>query len=166
MDFQTLINYFTEHGLMLLFVIIFLEHLNLPGLPAGIIMPTAGFLLSQSTFNFLSTLCLSVLAGVLGSCLLYAIGYYLGSPLLSKLTKKNKLVAKEIEKATDFQNKHGNKGVLIARLLPVVRTIVSLTSGTLRMPLRTFLSYSTIGILIYNTAFIAFGYFAGYLFLS
>ena len=48
MDFITITNYFAEYGLLFLFVIILLEYMNLPGLPAGIIMPAVGVLVSKS----------------------------------------------------------------------------------------------------------------------
>lgn len=164
MDIQTVLNYFTEYGLIFLFVIVFLEYMNLPGLPAGIIMPAAGILIAGQDMNFITALIVSVLAGLLGSYVLYFIGYFLGKPVLDKFYQKYKKLRPSINKAISYTEKHGNKGVFIARLIPVARTLISLTVGTVRMNFVSFTLYSIIGITIWNSVFIYAGYAFGYLF--
>lgn len=88
MDIDAVLNYFATYGLTLLFVIVFLEYLNLPGLPAGIIMPAAGILASRNNQSIVLVVFISVVAGVLGSIVLYLIGYYGGAILLDKLGLK------------------------------------------------------------------------------
>ena len=164
MDIQTVLNYFTEYGLIFLFVIVFLEYMNLPGLPAGIIMPAAGILIADRDMNFITALIVSVLAGLLGSYILYFIGYFLGKPVLDKFYQKYKKLRPSINKAISYTEKHGNKGVFIARLIPVARTLISLTVGTVRMNFVSFTLYSILGITIWNSVFIYAGYAFGYLF--
>ena len=164
MDIQMVLNYFTEYGLIFLFVIVFLEYMNLPGLPAGIIMPAAGILIAGQDMNFITALIVSVLAGLLGSYVLYFIGYFLGKPVLDKFYQKYKKLRPSINKAISYTEKHGNKGVFIARLIPVARTLISLTVGTVRMNFVSFTLYSIIGITIWNSVFIYAGYAFGYLF--
>ena len=139
MDIQTVLNYFTQYGLIFLFVIVLLEYMNLPGLPAGIIMPAAGILIAGRDMNFITALIVSVLAGLLGSYILYFIGYFLGKPVLDKFYQKYKKLRPSINKAISYTEKHGSKGVFIARLIPVARTLISLTVGTMRM---NFLSFT------------------------
>ena len=164
MDIQTVLNYFTEYGLIFLFVIVFLEYMNLPGLPAGIIMPAAGILIAGQDMNFITALIVSVLAGLLGSYVLYFIGYFLGKPVLDKFYQKYKKLRPSINKAISYTEKHGSKGVFIARLIPVARTLISLTVGTMRMNILSFTIYSILGITIWNSVFIYAGYAFGYLF--
>jgi len=164
MDIQTVLNYFTQYGLFFLFVIVFLEYMNLPGLPAGIIMPAAGILIAGRDMNFITALIVSVLAGLLGSYILYFIGYFLGKPVLDKFYQKYKKLRPSINKAISYTEKHGNKGVFIARLIPVARTLISLTVGTMRMNFVSFTLYSILGITIWNSVFIYAGYAFGYLF--
>ncbi|MTN18895.1 DedA family protein, partial [Turicibacter sanguinis] len=71
-----------------------------------------------------------------------------------------------IDKAIGYTDRHGNKGVFIARLIPVARTLISLTVGTLRMNFVSFSLYSMAGIAIWNIVFIYAGYAFGYLFLK
>lgn len=164
MDIQTVLNYFTQYGLIFLFVIVFLEYMNLPGLPAGIIMPAAGILIAGRDMNFITALIVSVLAGLLGSYILYFIGYFLGKPVLDKFYQKYQKLRPSINKAISYTEKHGSKGVFIARLIPVARTLISLTVGTMRMNFLSFTIYSILGITIWNSVFIYAGYAFGYLF--
>ncbi|MBQ1769904.1 MAG: DedA family protein [Turicibacter sp.] len=164
MDIQTVLNYFTQYGLIFLFVIVLLEYMNLPGLPAGIIMPAAGILIAGRDMNFITALIVSVLAGLLGSYILYFIGYFLGKPVLDKFYQKYKKLRPSINKAISYTEKHGSKGVFIARLIPVARTLISLTVGTMRMNFLSFTIYSILGITIWNSVFIYAGYAFGYLF--
>lgn len=164
MDIQTVLNYFTQYGLIFLFVIVLLEYMNLPGLPAGIIMPAAGILIAGRDMNFITALIVSVLAGLLGSYVLYFIGYFLGKPVLDKFYQKYQKLRPSINKAISYTEKHGSKGVFIARLIPVARTLISLTVGTMRMNFLSFTIYSILGITIWNSVFIYAGYAFGYLF--
>ena len=164
MDIQTVLNYFTQYGLIFLFVIVLLEYMNLPGLPAGIIMPAAGILIAGRDMNFITALIVSVLAGLLGSYILYFIGYFLGKPVLDKFYQKYEKLRPSINKAISYTEKHGSKGVFIARLIPVARTLISLTVGTMRMNFLSFTIYSILGITIWNSVFIYAGYAFGYLF--
>ena len=88
LDIYTVLDYFSTYGLYFLFIIVFLEYMNLPGLPAGIIMPAAGILIASSDMNFMTALIVSIMAGLLGSYVLYFIGYFLGKPILDKFYQK------------------------------------------------------------------------------
>ena len=59
-NIQIVLNYFSEYGLVFLFLIVFLEYMNLPGLPAGIIMPAAGILIAGNDMDFITALVISV----------------------------------------------------------------------------------------------------------
>ena len=83
-DINDILQYMNEYGYLFLAIIVFLEYLNLPGLPAGLIMPAAGILVKYDGLNFIYTLIISVIAGLLGSFALYALGYYCGKPILNK----------------------------------------------------------------------------------
>ena len=84
-NINDILSYMDKYGYFFLAGIVFLEYLNLPGLPAGIIMPAAGILIKSRGLNFPFTLITSVIAGLLGSWCLYAIGYYCGNPIIDKI---------------------------------------------------------------------------------
>jgi membrane protein DedA with SNARE-associated domain len=87
-DINSIIDYMSHYGYLFLALIVFLEYLNLPGLPAGIIMPAAGIIVKTGGLSFIWTLIISIISGLLGSFILYTIGHYFGKPVLNKWEKK------------------------------------------------------------------------------
>ena len=83
--FQTFLDFFAQYGYLFILVICYCEYLNLPGFPAGIIMPGIGVLAEQSDLNLLGALVLSIAAGTLASLTIYAICRFGGAPILHKL---------------------------------------------------------------------------------
>lgn len=159
-------NYFQEYGLLLLFIIVFLEYLNLPGFPAGIIMPLAGMMCASSNLSLIAAVLTSILGGLLGSIVLYLIGLYLGDPVLNWLSNRYPKINKPIDKAVNYCDKYGDKGVFISRLIPVARTLCSLIAGTFKINIFKFSIYSVFGIAIWNFVFIFAGYFFGDVFFK
>ena len=84
MNTEMICRFLELYGGIAVFVIVFLEYLNLPGFPAGIIMPLAGIWAAGGGISFFSTLLLSVLAGLAGSWLLYLLGRWGGSVFLRR----------------------------------------------------------------------------------
>lgn len=158
---EVVLQYMMDYGIIFLFIIVYLEYLNLPGLPAGIIMPAAGILIAMSEVNFVYALFISVVAGILGSYTLYFIGYFIGKPALDKVYNKYKKLRPAIDKSVSYIEKYGNKGVVVSRLIPVARTLISLVAGTMQIKLGSFTIYSTIGIALWNLVFICSGYIIG-----
>ena len=161
-----MIQYIGKYGYIFLAIIVFLEYLNLPGMPAGIIMPAAGILVKSDGLNFIYTLIISVIAGLLGSFILYGLGHYCGKPILKKIKNKFPKLKKAIDKTYKYMDKYGNSGILIARIIPVARTLISLVAGTFNVGFVNFTLYSVIGITIWNFAFIYAGYAFSHLFLK
>lgn len=82
MDISALNNYFELYGGMAIFIVVLLEYMNLPGFPAGIIMPLAGIYAAHGGLSLFSTIAISVLAGEFGSWILYFLGMYGGNAFL------------------------------------------------------------------------------------
>jgi len=159
MDMVALLDRLTEYGIVFLFVLVFLEYLNLPGLPAGIIMPAAGIVVSRGEFPFWLVIAVSVAAGMLGSIILYWVGFFVGSRLLDFLHRKFKSTRKSVDKVHQYSEKFSNKTMFLTRLIPIVRTVIPLVEGTARRDFSAFLLYSSLGILIWNALTIAAGFF-------
>lgn len=158
---DVVLQYMMDYGIIVLFIIVYLEYLNLPGLPAGIIMPAVGMMIAMSEVNFIYALFISVVAGLLGSYTLYFIGYFIGKPAVDKVYNKYEKLRPAIDKTISYVDKYGNKGVVVSRLIPVARTLISLVAGTTRIKLASFTIYSTIGITLWNLVFICSGYLIG-----
>ena len=79
MTIQELTHYFIQYGAFFIYLIVLLEYLNLPGFPAGVIMPLAGIWASQGEISFPVVMILTVAAGLTGSWALYLLGRYGGN---------------------------------------------------------------------------------------
>lgn len=161
MDANSVINYLSQYGVIFIFVIVFLEYLNLPGLPGGVIMPLAGVWISRGDMNFPFVLILSVIAGVIGSWCLYFLGFYGGNILLEKYIKKFPKQKDYINEKLNYLRSKGHMGVFISRLIPVARTIIAIPAGILKMDFLKYTLYSALGIFIWNGVFISAGYIFG-----
>ena len=161
MELNQILSYMSQYGLLFLALIIFLEYLNLPGFPAGIILPVAGIWASSSGVGFWSALIVSVIAALIASWILYVIGLYGGEFLLKKYTNKFPKHKEYIEEKMNYLRDKGNMGVFISKLIPMARTIISVPAGMLKLNFFEYTLYSALGIAIWNGVLISTGYFLG-----
>ncbi|QQK06920.1 DedA family protein [Miniphocaeibacter halophilus] len=161
MNFETIEFYLENYGLLALFIVVLLEYMNLPGFPAGIIMPLAGIWAYKFNKSFLLVIVISVIAGLIGSWILYFLGFYIGRPLLNWFRNKFTKQSVALDKAIEQLNQKGYWGLLIAKLFPVIRTIISIPAGVIKMNFYKYSFYSTIGIIIWNLVFVGGGYIFG-----
>lgn len=161
MTANQILNYMSHYGLIFLGIIIFLEYLNLPGLPAGIILPLAGVWAAGVKTKLFWVLVISIGAGVGASCILYALGWYGGNAVLKYYMHKFPKQKEVIEKQISYLRSKGKAGVFITKLIPMVRTISSIPAGMLKINFGDHALYSTLGIAIWNSSLILTGYFLG-----
>ena len=128
-------------------------------LPSELILPYAGFLVSDTTqlepltkgpWSFWIVAIVATIGNTLGSLVAYAIGAYGGRPFLERYGRYLLIRPHEIELADRFFEKYGNATVFIGRLLPIVRTFISFPAGVARMPLGRFIAYSTAGAFLWS----------------
>jgi membrane protein DedA with SNARE-associated domain len=128
--------------------LMFLENV-FPPIPSELIMPLAGFVSKQGKLDVFYVFLAGLKGSVLGALIWYYPGKFLGSNRLEALADKYgkwlSVSSKDIVKANQWFDKQGNKAVLIGRLVPGVRTLISVPAGINNMPLIPFLLYSTIG---------------------
>ncbi len=161
MNVQMLTDYFHQYGAIVIFIIVFLEYLNLPGFPAGIVMPLAGMWASQGGIGLGMALLLSVLAGLCGSWVLYFLGRFGGEFLLNKYVHKFPKHKTVIDQTMDRIRKNGYIGIFIGKLIPMIRTIISIPAGVLKMNFWGYTLFSVLGITVWNLVFVGAGYFLG-----
>ena len=125
-------------------------------LPSEIIMPFSGYLVSTGKFSLIGVSLAGAIGCVLGSVLAYWAGYYGGRPMAEKYGKYILVTKHDLDIADKFFKKYGNTAVFISRLLPVVRTFISLPAGIARMNFWQFITYTFLGSLpfCYLLAFI------------
>lgn len=161
MTLEIVMQYFARYGGIAIFVIVLLEYLNLPGFPAGVIMPLAGVWAAKGNINFMIALLITVAAGLLGSLLLYLLGYKGGELFLSNYIKKFPKQKAAVDKNLDLIRKKGCIGIFFSKLIPMVRTIISIPAGVLKINIWEYIVSSTLGILVWNLFFVGAGYYLG-----
>lgn len=159
MVMQTILEYVVKYGLLFIFIIVYLENINFPGLGAAIVYPAIGVLILYGKYSFFVMFMVSLIASVLGSITLYILGYYVGNEVIDKIIKMFPKLEGNINKVMDYSKKYGDRSVLICRFIPAIRTIIPLVSGTIRQEFVGFILYSTVGIGLCNFVLIMSGYF-------
>lgn len=133
-----------------------------PPIPSEIVLPLAGLAASQGTFTLAGALFATTAGSVGGAFIMYWIGrgfgrertawFFINVPLLK---------LRDLEAAEGWFAKHGMKAVLFGRMVPLVRSLISVPAGVERMPQIPFLIFTTIGSLIWNSIFVLAGYHLG-----
>ena len=147
---MTIINKLGYAGIALAMAI---ESANIP-LPSEIIMPFSGFLVSSGQFTLLGVVLAGSIGGTLGSLASYALGYYGGENFVRKLIKKyGKYILVyeyELDEATHWFRDKGQIITFTARLLPIVRTFISLPAGISKMDVKKFAFFAFLGTFIWT----------------
>lgn len=161
MGLETITLYFTQYGAIAIFVIVLLEYMNLPGFPAGIIMPLSGVWAAKGNINFFMVMVITLAAGILGSWILYFIGRTGGSILLEKYMNKFPKQRPAIEKNFEMIRQKGCTGIFLSKLIPMVRTIISIPAGVMKINFMKYTISSAMGVFLWNLVFVGAGYFLG-----
>jgi membrane protein DedA with SNARE-associated domain len=114
-------------------------------LPSEVILPFAGYLVSRGQINLYLVATVGALGCNLGSAVAYAVGRYGGRPAVERWGRYVLLTRHDLDLADRFFDRFGGITVLIARLLPVVRTYIALPAGIARMPQLRFHIYTFVG---------------------
>lgn len=161
MEIQQLTQYFTQYGPAFIFLIVLLEYMNLPGFPAGVIMPLSGIWAARGNISFLVVMLLSVAAGIMGSWILYFLGRLGGEKFFKRYIKKFPQQKELIEKNLEMLRMKGAYGVLISKLVPVLRTLISIPAGIVKLDFMKYTVSSAVGVFLWNLLFVGAGYFLG-----
>jgi membrane protein DedA with SNARE-associated domain len=141
-------------------LLIILESTLVP-VPSTLVMPFLGFLASLGEFSLPVILVMNSVGALIGSGVSYWLGVIGGRPFLVNYGKYFLIRPQDLERTEAFFAKHGNKTILIARFLPVVRHVISVPAGIARMPLPGFFLQTFIGATIWGGGLILLGYYVG-----
>ena len=133
-----------------------------PPIPSEVILPLAGYLAKQGSLNLVLVFVTSTLGAYLGALLLYWLGAKLGLERSIRGLSRLPLVDREdFEHAAGWFRRHGRSSIFFGRLLPGVRSLISLPAGASDMPLGTFSLFTIAGSSLWNGALIGLGYLLG-----
>ena len=133
-------------GLPAVFLLMLAESACLP-IPSEAIMPFAGFAVSQHQLSYLGIVAAGVAGNLAGSLIAYAVGYYGGRPFVDRWGRYVLLRPHHLDTAQHWFDHYGAPVVFFGRLLPIVRTFISLPAGFGRMNLGKFIFYTLLGCL-------------------
>ncbi|KNC18345.1 alanine dehydrogenase [Arthrobacter sp. RIT-PI-e] len=129
-----------------------------PPIPSEVILPLAGFLTRQGDLDLVLVFITSVLGGYLGALLLYWIGAKLGLKRSIRWLSRLPLVDRtDVERAAKWFEQHGRSAVFFGRLIPGVRSLISLPAGAEHMNLLTFSIFTLAGTAVWNGILIGLG---------
>ncbi len=145
-------------------LLMFLENV-FPPIPSELIMPLAGYTAAQGKANILLVILAGATGSIAGAYFWYQIGYWIGEERLKRLADRYgrwmTVSRDDIDKADDWFDEHGHKAVLVGRIIPTVRTLISVPAGLSEMPWKRFLIYSGIGTAVWTTGLAMLGYALG-----
>ena len=156
------ITVFERMGTFGIVLLMFAENV-FPPITSELIMPLAVFSAARGELNLLIVIIAGSIGSLLGALLWYYIGQKIGAKRLERWAAKHgrwlTLSPKEVEQSCAWFNHHGGKAVFIGRLIPAVRTLISVPAGIAGMPLGCFLLYSAAGTILWTALLATAGYF-------
>ncbi len=159
--FEWVLGIIESGGYAGIFLLMILENI-FPPIPSELVIPLAGFAAAKGELNIIGVMLATTAGGVVGCIPWYLVGRLYGIHRIKRLTKKYgrllTLTPDDVEHAQAWLKKHGHLAVLFGRLVPTVRTLISVPAGIARMPFWTFLFYSLIGTSIWNALLLFSGY--------
>ncbi|NJC22661.1 membrane protein DedA with SNARE-associated domain [Arthrobacter pigmenti] len=133
-----------------------------PPIPSEVVLPLAGFLSQQGQMNAVLVFVIATIGSYAGALVLYFLGAKLGEERVVRGLSKLPLVDREdFERAAGWFHRHGRSAVFFGRLIPGVRSLISLPAGAEHMPLVTFSIFTAAGSAVWNALLIGLGYFLG-----
>lgn len=157
-------EFLTRSGYLGVVLLMFAENV-FPPIPSELIMPLAGFSAARGALSLPLVVAAGTLGSVLGTLPWYAAGRWLGERRLKQWAGRHgrwlTLGPADVDRAQDAFGRHCGKAVLFGRLVPAVRTLISVPAGVARMSLGRFLVFSALGSLVWAGALAAAGHALG-----
>lgn len=135
-----------------------------PPIPTLAVFPTAGFLASQqglSIYAVIPMIILGAIGATIGTSAIYLIALKLGRTILLRYLRFIKISDKKLQRVEIWFEKYGDKAVFLGRMIPVMREMISVPAGLLKMKIPKFVLYTFAGSLIWSSGTILAGYYFG-----
>ena len=157
---ETIENAVTEAGYAGIAIVMAIETV-FPPIPSELVLPLAGFHVARGTLGFVPALGASTLGAVSGALVLYAIARLGGRPLVLRLHPLLRVTERDMDRADRWFDRRAIPIVLFGRLVPGIRSLVSVPAGLSEMPLWQFIAATTAGALAWNAALLGAGALLG-----
>ncbi|MGE0667186.1 MAG: DedA family protein [Sphingomonadales bacterium] len=151
-------------GYLAVALLMFLENV-FPPIPSEVIMPLAGYAAEQGRLNIVLVILAGSIGSLAGALFWYGIAYWLGLERLKRFARRHgrwlTLSPEDIDKADAWFDRHGGKAVCAGRLVPTVRTLISVPAGFAGMRIGKFLVYSSAGTVVWTAVLAGCGWLLG-----
>lgn len=155
-----IITFMEDFGYLGTFLLILLENV-FPPIPSEVILTFGGFMTTTTNMTILGVVLSATLGSVSGAFILYKIGSIVNVTKLENIVKRwghiLRLKIEDVQKTDTWFHRYGNKAVFFCRMVPIVRSLISIPAGMYKMELKTFLLYTTAGTLIWNIILVSAG---------
>lgn len=155
-----ILDLINKYGYIGMFISMVLEAVIIV-IPSEAILATGGILASKKIFTFWNAFFVGLLGSIFCAIVIYFIGYFGGRLFIKKYGKYFFMKDEDLEKSDSWFNKYGMMGALIGRNFPIIRTLISLPIGIMRLSFTKFLIYTTIGSIPWTFIFVYVGYTLG-----
>lgn len=145
-------------------LIMLIENL-FPPIPSELVMPLAGFLSGRGELIFVGVVVAGTVGSVLGALSLYGLGWWAGEPIIRRFVRQYGrfflLDEAELDRVLAIFDRYGEAAVGVGRVIPLVRSLISLPAGMNRMPLSRFLLFTTLGSSVWTLVLATSGLLLG-----
>lgn len=149
-----------SYGYVGLFLVMVIENL-FPPIPSEVVLPFGGFMTTRSELTVPLVILWATAGSLAGAIILYAAGMILPKERVIRIVERwgrwLRVKPQDIEKSFDWFDRYGKWTVFFGRMVPLVRSLISIPAGMARMNLPLFLFYTIIGSLIWNTLLVSIG---------
>jgi membrane protein DedA with SNARE-associated domain len=132
-----------------------------PPIPSEVVLPLAGYEVSQGNLAFIATVLAATGGSLIGALVLYAVGRYGGRPAIDRWGRVLRISQGDVDRAERWFDRWGDWIVLFSRLVPLIRSVVSVPAGLMRMSVLRFALLTTLGSLLWNFLLVGAGYQLG-----
>ena len=136
-----------------IFLVMFIECV-FPPIPSEVVMPLAGFLAAQGRFNVFWVMVSGTLGSLAGALLLYWLGAWADEGLVRRIVRKHgkwlQVTEEDIDRVMAWFSRFGQPVIFFGRMVPIIRSLISIPAGLDHMPMGKFLTYTISGSIIWN----------------
>ena len=161
---EWVISIMEQLGYLGIAILMFLDNV-FPPIPSEIIMPSAGYSASQNQLLLVGVIIAGCIGSLLAAALLYWIGYkFKHETIFNFVDRYGKFLfikSEDVKKSLSWFEKYGHRIVFFGRMIPAVRSLISIPAGMSRMPFWKFMFYSSLGTIIWTTFLACIGFYFG-----
>ncbi|MFD2115422.1 DedA family protein [Paenibacillus yanchengensis] len=153
-----------QYGYAGILLLIAIENI-FPPIPSEVILLLGGFMTTRTSLSVFGVVIVATLGSLIGATILYGVGRIVNLQKLERFVETKgswmRIDGQDIVKANRWFDKYGYWAILVCRIIPLVRSLISLPAGMAKMRMPTFLLYTMVGTFIWNIVLVSLGAFVG-----